>query len=84
MPNGDIRLFRADKLEDLPAVLSVIAASQILGIGKNRAYSLISRGAYPVRVLNIDGRYKVSRYDLLTYLGAPGYGRSELTRDTAS
>jgi len=83
MPNGDTHLSRADTLEDLPAVLSVITASQILGIGKNRAYSLISRGAYPVRVLNIDGRYKVSRYDLLTYLGAPGYGRIEPTHETS-
>jgi len=83
MPNGDTHLSRADTLEDLPAVLSVITASQILGIGKNRAYSLISRGAYPVRVLNIDGRYKVSRYDLLTYLGAPVYGRIEPTHETS-
>ena len=60
-------------LEALPHVFPVLVASKVLGIGKNQTYELIKRGTYPVRVLTINGRFKVSRYDLLAYLGAPGY-----------
>jgi|GEM_PF-1942792 len=56
--------------ESLPPVFSVQIASKVLGIGKNSTYDLIKRGKYPVRVLVIGGRFKVSRYDLLSYLGA--------------
>jgi Helix-turn-helix domain len=72
------------ELETLPAVISVITASKILGIGKNQAYELIKQGAYPVRVLHINGRYRVSKYDLLAYLGVPGYGRPEVPDAVAS
>lgn len=72
------------ELENLPAVISVITASRILGIGKNQAYAMIKQGVYPVRVLNINGRYKVSKFDLLAYLGAPGYERPDLAGELAS
>jgi hypothetical protein len=65
-------------------VLSIVAASKILGIGKNQAYAMIKESRYPVRVLNINGRHKVSKFDLLAYLGAPGYGRPELADQAAS
>ncbi len=55
---------------DLPAVIPVQTASRILGIGRNGTYQLIKAGRYPVRVLEIGGRFKVSRYDLLSYLHA--------------
>jgi hypothetical protein len=45
-------------------------ASQVLGISKNTTYDLIKTGKYPVRVRMICGKWKVSRYDLLNYLGA--------------
>lgn len=56
--------------EHLPAVFPVQTASRVLGIGKNTTYELIKRGEYPVRVLEICGKLKVTRYDLLRYLGA--------------
>ncbi|HEX9519655.1 MAG TPA: helix-turn-helix domain-containing protein [Streptosporangiaceae bacterium] len=56
--------------EALPPVFSVQTASRVLGIGKNQTYDLIKAGRYPVRVLEICGRYRVSRYDLLRFLGA--------------
>jgi excisionase family DNA binding protein len=55
--------------ESLPPVFPVRVASRILGVGKNQTYELISAGKYPVRVLNIGGRYRVSKADLLRYLG---------------
>lgn len=55
---------------DLPPTLPIQTASKILGIGRNRTYELIKAGRYPVRVLDVGGRFRVSRYDLLDYLGA--------------
>jgi hypothetical protein len=65
-------------------VLSIIAASKILGIGKNQAYAMVKQGLYPVRVLNISGRFKISKFDLLAYLDAPGYERPALPDELAS
>lgn len=58
----------------LPPTFPVQVASRVLGIGRNRTYELIRAGAYPVRVIETDGgrfgaRYRVSRADLLRYLG---------------
>ena len=61
------------ELEALPLVMPVLRASKVLGIGKNQTYDLIKRGAYPVRVLEINGRFRVSKCDLLAYLGVPGF-----------
>jgi len=57
----------------LTATFPVLVASWIIGVGKNRTYPLIEAGEYPVRVLQAGGRLKVSKYDLLAYLGVPGY-----------
>jgi hypothetical protein len=45
-------------------------ASRILGIGRDHGYELARSDTYPVRVLKSNGRFKVSKFDLLTYLGA--------------
>ena len=57
-------------LEDLPPTVPLQVASRILGIGRDHAYELVRSGMYPVRVLESNGRFKVSKFDLLTYLGA--------------
>lgn len=57
-------------LEDLPPTVPLQVASRILGIGRDHAYELARSGKYPVRVLESKGRYKVSKFDLLTHLGA--------------
>ena len=64
--------------EALPAVFGVLTASRVLGIGKNTTSELIKAGRYPVRVREIGGRFKVTRYDLLAFLGAgsPGISRA--------
>jgi hypothetical protein len=45
-------------------------ASRILGIGRDHGYELAKRGMYPVRVMVSNGRFKVSKFELLAYLGA--------------
>jgi hypothetical protein len=56
----------------LPPTFPVQTASRVLGIGRNRTYESIKSGDYPVRVIESGGRYRVSRWDLLKYLGATG------------
>lgn len=57
--------------QELPPVFGVLTASRILRIGKNRTYQLIKEDRYPIRVLaDPGGRLKVTKYDLLAYLGA--------------
>jgi len=63
-------LRRVPDAEKLPSVFPVLIASRVLGVGRNQTYQLIKAGEYPVRVLTINGRYRVSRYDLMAYLGA--------------
>jgi hypothetical protein len=57
-------------LEELPPTVPLQVASRILGIGRDHAYALARSGTYPVRVMESNGRFKVSKFDLLTYLGA--------------
>jgi hypothetical protein len=57
-------------LEDLPPTVPLQVASRILGIGRDHSYELAKAGTYPVRVLESKGRFKVSKFDLLAYLGA--------------
>lgn len=49
--------------------LSVPEAGDVLGLGRNKAYELARQGEFPVRVLKIGSRYRVSRADLERYLG---------------
>jgi excisionase family DNA binding protein len=53
----------------LPPVFPVQVASRVLKIGRNLTYALIDQGEYPVRVLRIGNRYRVSKADLLQFLG---------------
>lgn len=62
-----------DLVASLPLVIPVQRASEILKIGKNQTYEQINDGTYPIRVLKQSGRFKVSKFDLLHYLGVPGY-----------
>jgi hypothetical protein len=57
-------------LQDLPPTVPLQVASRILGIGRDQGYELARADTYPVRVLKSNGRYKVSKFDLLAYLGA--------------
>ena len=61
----------SEELAALPPVIPVLTASRILKIGKNETYKLIRSGKYPVRVLEIGGRFRVSKFDLLDFLHAP-------------
>lgn len=59
-----------ENLEALPPTVPLWPdASRILGMGRSTAYQLAKHNQFPVRVLRVGSRYRVSRADLLRYLG---------------
>ena len=57
------------ELEALPVAFDLPTAAKALGIGRSKAFDLAQRGEFPVRVLRIGNRYRVTRADLLRFLG---------------
>lgn len=58
------------KAGDLPLTMPMWPdAARILGMGRSTAYELAKRGEFPVRVLQLGTKKRVSRADLLNYLG---------------
>ena len=43
----------------LPAVIDLVTAGEILGIGRTQSYQLARTGNFPVKTLRIGSRYKV-------------------------
>lgn len=61
----------SEELAALPVVISLETAARAIGIGRDRAYALARTGKFPVRILpGRSGRYRISKADLLAYLGA--------------
>jgi len=56
-------------LSDLPPSLGLEAAALLLGIGRTNAYYLVQRGEFPVPVLRISRRYRISTHAVLHLLG---------------
>ncbi|MGW8374240.1 integrase [Streptomyces sp. ODS28] len=58
-----------EELLALPVAFGLDVANRALGMGRTTGYALAKRDAYPVRVLRLGRQYRVTRYDLLRYLG---------------
>ena len=69
--------------EKLPPTFPVLVASKVISIGKNQTYRMLKDGTYPLPVKENNGRFTVSRYDLLRYLHAPGYHEPEQAKAAA-
>jgi len=63
---------RFSQLEDLPIVLSVSELSQVLGIGKNTAYTLVNDGTIPS--VRVGRQIRISRTALEEFLAMPEAG----------
>ncbi|WHM37560.1 integrase [Streptomyces sp. BPTC-684] len=57
------------ELLDLPVSFPLETANRALAIGRTNGYFMAKTGTYPVRVLQHGRAYRVTRYDLLRYLG---------------
>ena len=66
---GESREMTHDELLSLPTAFPLDIANRALGMGRTTGYALAKRGVYPVRVLRLGRQYRVTRYDLLWYLG---------------
>ena len=58
-----------DELRNLPVSVDLVTAGRALGMGRTTAHEQARRGQFPVRVLRVGVRYRVTRADLLRYLG---------------
>lgn len=58
-----------EELMALPVSVDLMVAARALGIGRSLAYDMAKRGRFPVRVLRLGNRYRVTRADLLRVLG---------------
>jgi hypothetical protein len=59
----------ASEVRALPAVVDVVTAAQVLGIGRTVAYELVRTGAFPTPVLRVGGQVKIPTAPLLDLLG---------------
>jgi len=58
-----------EELLDLPAVIDVATAAEVLGIGRSAAYELVRRGEWPTPTLRLGRLIKVPVAPLLELLG---------------
>jgi hypothetical protein len=60
----------SEELDALPVTFGLEIAARAIGIGRDRAYALARASKFPVRILpGRGGRYRISKADLLAYLG---------------
>ncbi|MFF4220947.1 integrase [Streptomyces nondiastaticus] len=59
------------ELMALPVSFPLETANRALSIGRTQGYFMAKTGTYPVRVLQLGRAYRVTRYDLWSYLGLP-------------
>lgn len=80
---GEARTMTHDELLALPVAFPLDMANRALGMGRTTGYALAKRGSYPVRVLRLGRQYRVTRYDLLGYLGLDPHGGTAQDSTTA-
>ena len=57
------------QVRNLPPIVDVPTAASVLGISRATAYRLVAAGEWPIPVLRL-GRYlRVSRADLMAFIG---------------
>lgn len=75
----------AEQLLALPTAVDVVTAGLALGIARTKAYALAKAGEFPVPVMRVGNRYRVSTTHLLKVLGVDiERARREHTDDTHS
>ena len=57
-----------DELRGLPVSFDLVTAARAIGMGRTIAYGAAKRGQFPMRVLRVGNRYRVTKADLLAFL----------------
>ncbi|MFG2756772.1 integrase [Streptomyces wuyuanensis] len=68
-PEQPTRKMTHAELMALPVSFPLEIANRALSIGRTQGYFMAKTGTYPVRVLQVGRAYRVTRYDLLRFLG---------------
>ncbi len=55
----------------LPVTVDVVAAGEVLSLGRTASYEMARAGTFPVPVLQLGRRYRVITADLRELLGVP-------------
>jgi hypothetical protein len=59
-----------DEIRSWPAVVGLVQAAAALSIGRTKAHEMARAGTFPIWLLRLGTRYRVSTADILTFLGA--------------
>ncbi len=62
---------RREELMELPPVVDVPTAGQILGVGRSCAYELVRNGQWPTPVLHLGRLIRIPTGPLIELVGAP-------------
>lgn len=68
MPDGGSHVNR-DELLSLPVTVDVETAGRAFGVGRTVAYRMVRDGEFPVPVLRVGNKYRVSTAELWRMLG---------------
>lgn len=60
----------------LPVMVSLEIANRVVSLGRTTGFQLAKTGKYPVKVHRLGNQYRVSRADLLRFLGIDTAGEA--------
>jgi hypothetical protein len=70
----------ASEVRSLPAVVDVVTAGEILGIGRSVAYELVRTDRFPTPVLRVGRQIKIPTAYLIDLLGLSTDARTSLPK----
>ncbi len=76
---GSVVAMTMEELHALPSVVNLETAGKAIGCSRAKAYDLHRAGDFPVTVRKVGRRFKVSKADILRYLGVDS--TSDLSED---
>jgi hypothetical protein len=68
-PNRSAQVWTVERIRALGAITDIATAGQIFGLSRSRAYELAQRDNFPVAVLRVGSRYRISVAAILAALG---------------
>lgn len=69
----------AEQIRQLPAVVDLVTAGAVLGLGRTKTYQLAKAGDFPCRIIRVGKAYLVPTAALLALLGLDGGGTAPST-----
>ncbi len=70
-PVSEVVVMTPKELRDLPPIVDVATAAQVLGVGRGAAYELVRTGGWPTPIIRLGRLIKIPTAPLLALLGQP-------------